>query len=257
MPLVNLRSDILSIDFSSAFASTEILSAHDWLSQALQLLDHTEYPTCVSMVSQSMGHASTPCQIVLTNPQATAPMNPQTDSRLMALPPELRNNIYRHVLTGFTITFPAAGPVQSHPTLLHTCRIIRKEALGIFLQEADLILQVVDYDCTRLQQFSNLSAPHWDSLYDIELSGRQSWRNLHDWLEAYYKRDCHGFWFNREDDDDDDDDELRVKFRLPHRLFRLVDEMKEDESADRDWDEACKILRKVHACIAAVCPVWA
>jgi hypothetical protein len=66
------------------------------------------------------------------------------DSRLLALPPELRNAVYRSVLVnpeGIVLTpqgFRAA--VATAKKLLNICKQIQQEAEGVFYQENNFIL---------------------------------------------------------------------------------------------------------------------
>ena len=64
------------------------------------------------------------------------------DSRLLALPAELKNEIYRFsLLVQGDITIPSTGPAPKLPALLSVCREIRRDALQIYYQENDFWFQ--------------------------------------------------------------------------------------------------------------------
>lgn len=77
----------------------------------------------------------------------TEPFQQQPTSKVLSLPPELRNEIYRYVLVkepGRRIILTPGRPSQ--PALLCTSRQLRKEAIGIFFSENHFTIPVIDYD---------------------------------------------------------------------------------------------------------------
>ena len=102
--------------------------------------------------------------------------------RLLQLPGELRNRIYRDVLLDVQrLKVPQIG--FHEPGLLRTCRAIRKEAEPIFLLENKFYNFIVDHDavaleplakkCVRVKKqygarpdiaFSMQEAPNWPNL---------------------------------------------------------------------------------------------
>jgi hypothetical protein len=78
-------------------------------------------------------------------------LDAQTESPLMALPPETRNRMYRLVLVEADPNTIRSHPVRLAPTppaLLQTCQQIRQEASSIYYQENLFRIHVHDFDAT-------------------------------------------------------------------------------------------------------------
>ena len=114
---------------------------------------------------------------------------------LLQLPGELRNRIYRLVLTDGMpiINFDATGYVR--PGLISTCKEIRQEALSIYYYENSFRTWLKDYDAANLTRFSS-------SLKVMELAGLRvnvtfcysqntvpKWANLLEWLRCSHAKD--------------------------------------------------------------------
>lgn len=80
-----------------------------------------------------------------THVSITPASNP---SRLLSLPPELRNRIYEYVLTRRHRLLPWKRqniyPVE--PALTRTCRQMRSEALGVFYHDNTFVAPVLETD---------------------------------------------------------------------------------------------------------------
>lgn len=118
-------------------------------------------------------------------------------SRLLSIPPELRNRIYRNVLLDpGRINVSATGFTE--PELLLTCKQIRSEAMGIFYNECTFVLDNDDYDPTtaiawtmKLRALSkrkiitNRCGP--PTIFS-QTRPTPSWTNLLKWVKACHER---------------------------------------------------------------------
>ena len=76
--------------------------------------------------------------------------------RILALPAELRNEIYRYaIIEDGQIEVTLEGPGE--PELLRTCGEIRQEAITIYYTENHFVLQIEDWDGAPLLPFM----PHY------------------------------------------------------------------------------------------------
>ena len=115
------------------------------------------------------------------------------NSRFLALPAELKNEIYRVSLVQDYIWVPSTGPAPKEPGLLSVCREIRHDALQIYYKENSFCFDITDFDATRHIDFCQTNgrlefANHNSRFTFDEEPG--SWPNLKKWLEAYYKGEC-------------------------------------------------------------------
>jgi len=73
----------------------------------------------------------------------------QGQSRLLSLPPELRNPNYRYALVGTpSVKIKNRTHVPEPPALLQTCRQVRAEAHGIYFLKNDFIFYVKNCDAS-------------------------------------------------------------------------------------------------------------
>lgn len=117
-----------------------------------------------------------------------------TQSPLLALPPEMRNRIYRFVVVTSTENDEIEIGKDHRPRppfLLHTCHQLRQEAIKIYHEENHFHFRVHDCDAsgymrwvtvfrrdkTRVKARVNIS---------ISLRGRYDKANLMKWLEAMF-----------------------------------------------------------------------
>lgn len=113
-------------------------------------------------------------------------------NRLMALPGELRNMIYRHVLVEQgRIVVRSTGPGQ--PGLLAACKAIRKEAGSIYYIENEFTLLLTDFDGAAFSHFK-LQYDRCPTIgrmtHYYQFGGRPNWANLVRWLEEAYFGRC-------------------------------------------------------------------
>ncbi|MCJ1382703.1 hypothetical protein MMC17_005816 [Xylographa soralifera] len=99
-----------------------------------------------------------------TSENTSPPLYPPPPSRLLALPPELRAQILRHLLPH---TLPASRPsdppvwLRGTTTILATCRLLHAEGLPLFYSHNVFALDVV-WDCCTFayRYFSHSAATH-------------------------------------------------------------------------------------------------
>ena len=115
-------------------------------------------------------------------------------SRLLALPPELRNEIWRYVLTRPLVIRKQDGPSQL-PPIAQTCRALHDETLLVFLRQTTFLFVVHRADgaftgpaIARLAEvlFPLASRPDLgvdDLRIRLYLQGLPSWENVIAWAE--------------------------------------------------------------------------
>ena len=113
--------------------------------------------------------------------------------RLLELPAELRNRIYRCTLVKPRTLVNAT--TFSQPGLLRTCQQIRAEALDIYFLENDFALVVDDFDYSLASAFRRQAGePRKDKMTVIPnmVHTSSSWSNLMKWVTAYIEGEVTG-----------------------------------------------------------------
>ncbi|KAK4610581.1 hypothetical protein CLAFUW4_14138 [Fulvia fulva] len=112
------------------------------------------------------------------------------DSRLLSLPAELRNKIYRLVLVEDSeIIIPPWGPLPAPPGLLATNTQIRNEASSIYFQENNFHFVIYESNAVFFLTFrdsSRAQAYHAQISRGIIEPTSPSWENAKIWLRAFY-----------------------------------------------------------------------
>ncbi|KAK0307650.1 hypothetical protein LTR01_005650 [Friedmanniomyces endolithicus] len=111
----------------------------------------------------------------------------QQTSRLLDLPPEIRNTIYHLVLVRECRKRVLAPALPYDPALLRTCHQIRQEAQGIFLHQNTFYITVFNlrYTIPRTHWF-HLVAPQNRYVVLAPETKKMQWEHLRDWLKAYH-----------------------------------------------------------------------
>ncbi|KAK0263972.1 hypothetical protein LTS09_002323 [Friedmanniomyces endolithicus] len=108
-------------------------------------------------------------------------------SRLLTLPPEVRNTIYHLVLVREGRKRVLAPALPYDPAFLRTCRQIRHEAQGIFLHQNEFYITVYNYHYTMPRtHWFHMVAPHNRSVVLALEPTKMQWEHLRDWLKAYH-----------------------------------------------------------------------
>jgi len=114
------------------------------------------------------------------------------DSRLLNLPPKMRNRIYRLVLL-------RQEKVQiTEPPLLYSCKAIRRQALSIFYMESQFKVCARDYDLTtalrwagRRRHLREQSQINIKRTFYAKVGGSPNWSNLLRGAQAIHNGTLH------------------------------------------------------------------
>ncbi|KAK5716898.1 hypothetical protein LTR17_016270 [Elasticomyces elasticus] len=120
------------------------------------------------------------------------PFKRKTRLRLLDLPPELRNQIWRYVLHEQN-AIPVSSAASQQPALLRTCHQITNETRGIFHNENTFRITVIDLKMTVPRQ-------HWletgvtdSNARTFRLVGNMNRLNLKQWLKQFHEGRGVGF----------------------------------------------------------------
>lgn len=112
------------------------------------------------------------------------------ESRLLSLPPELRNAIYREVLLENGVVRITNEARPAPPSLLQVNRQIRKEATAIYYKENTLRFCIWKFDAGVYITWSQLFTFHGEFSTRWSFEGPRNWENLLQWVEASYTGKC-------------------------------------------------------------------
>lgn len=117
--------------------------------------------------------------------------------RLLLLPPELRNVIFRYVLVeDGNITIAAYGPLPAQPGLLSTCSQLRKENSSVYYQTLYFVFIVEDHNASTFMKWHLSSEQRRNCNYGYSIQpGQTNWPNLRPWLKAFHEGQCDGVGF--------------------------------------------------------------
>lgn len=164
------------------------------------------------------------------------------DSRLLSLPPEIRNSIYRYTLVEEEICItPWDLSGASHPALLEVNRQIRSEATEIHYKENRFSWRIDDFDSKLFRKWQGSSAARFDARIVYTFSGRPSFRNLMEWLKAYHEGECHGP--NRLAEKETDAD-------VAAEMFAVLDHV------DLSWDQIKQVLTCMRTAVGVYKSAW-
>jgi hypothetical protein len=122
--------------------------------------------------------------------QPSDPTSAATSCRLLSLPGELRNRIYRYALHSERgIEIDKVRWSIHQPPLLKTCKTIRAEALRLFYMENKISTNIHDWDPIVKYKFQQLMAFHNVRPQQLNhyFTGGPNWKNLMDWLQAVHQ----------------------------------------------------------------------
>ena len=125
--------------------------------------------------------------------QAQLPSS-QLQSKLLAIPGEIRNQIYRLVIVSDTKIRITSTPIPE-PALLKTCQAIRREAIAVYYHENKFVVDCPDLNYSIYQEFNKKFDQHVipssvKAITRIFLSNRGSWTcktNLLEFLKAFHE----------------------------------------------------------------------
>lgn len=168
----------------------------------------------------------------------------QQNSRLLDLPPELRNQIYRHVLhEPNKIVIPTHGPIPTEPGLVRTCREIRAESLLIYYQENKFEFEVRSFDISTYLHWCMQSKIRrrrvrvWCRVFGVKAG---FWPDLKMWLKATFMCQARGW------DMKDTPTGIHPVFKAAGRMFETVRLLGRDMVANqKDVEETLEVLENV------------
>ncbi|KAK3710463.1 hypothetical protein LTR37_010306 [Vermiconidia calcicola] len=123
----------------------------------------------------------------------------QHSSRLLTLPPEIRNSIYEYALHEAGKLVVTIGLQQ--PPLLTACRQTRQETLTLWYTRTTFEVVVVDCNNSLLKTFGYHLGYIWNRYFGprdpfhlvVACIGSKNWGNLIDWCYDVFDRCCASF----------------------------------------------------------------
>lgn len=165
-------------------------------------------------------------------------------SRLLSLPAELRNKIYRlSLLESRRIMIGSAYPLPSQPGLLQTCRQLRLESSNIYYKENRFRHIIVEFDSRLYRKWYQSSRKRAKCHTSFHIYESKKWSNLMEWLEAWYHKTC-----RRPD--------LRSKGSpgVDAKVFKMARRMRDEQHLS--WSIAAKGLEDMHQVLMSTDPRW-
>lgn len=148
-------------------------------------------------------------------------------SRLLELPAEIRNQIFTYAVVQEEWVIIREDDC-SKPTLLETCRQLRKEAEPIFYKHNTFAVRITN--CKIRPQ-----PEHWFWLRDegkgsqVKLLGNLDWTNLKEWLRLYWEGKVGSLRAAWKDGGETEENERKVVCKVWEFVDRMMD-------ADVDWN---------------------
>jgi hypothetical protein len=117
--------------------------------------------------------------------------NHSSESRLLSLPAEIRNMIYRHSLVETVIKIPRDTSPPNEPGLLQVNRQIRQETCRLYYTQNKFLWSIWAYNADIHIKWCRSSPFRLRSSTAYIFIGPRNWENIVRWLEAVYnKRGC-------------------------------------------------------------------
>ena len=184
---------------------------------------------------------------------AAGQASPPSTFRLFDLPPELRNRIYRFaILEPHSITISAFS-IPQQPNLLTVNKQITEEAIEIYYKENRFCFEMRNCDSTFLRKWNTSSEDRRRSRQAFVVMRFVSWRNLMEWLVAYYSSDLPGPGTSKTLE------QLKQRTTSKGRLvvtqvFQMVHRMRDDQNLS--WSEIAEHLESIHEMLVVANPAW-
>lgn len=168
-------------------------------------------------------------------------------SRLLSLPPELRDRIYRAVLVEGVINIDS----NSKPsTLLQCCSQILEEATEIYYYDNKFQFHIQDNDATVYIRWCAVDACRGACEVSCQITPSTNWLNLVVWLKAVYHHQCCGL-SARPSGGEFAGGNVEV---LSH-IFSMMKHLRDAPFVS--WQLAESILQDAHNALTASDPDWA
>lgn len=165
------------------------------------------------------------------------------DSRLLALPGELRTKIYEFCLLEPDLINIDSNPVE--PALLSVNRQMRKEARPLYYNDNNFSVPVIDYNDELLCKFYKRSRDLTGTVRSgsLILSGNPNWTNLMRWCENIWRAKSTGL-------DRHEDGALAVVLYAAHEIAYHHRELQ------ASWEACEKALANLKLVVQTLDPRW-
>ena len=170
------------------------------------------------------------------------------ESRLLSLPPEIRNLIYRYALVEGEINIGHPHVLPTLPGALQVNKQVRSETLDIYYKENVFVWYIDQFNADALTQWCLSS---WDRYFAqmsfaLTVYRKVSWTNVLRWLRAYYDFEVIGIT----------PPEWRPSpvINAVDRLFAAVESWRKQ---GLNWEAIEENLEMMHSVLAEVDENWA
>lgn len=215
------------------FALVRLKKINDWDSEAT----HPSTPTAEDIKAYAAEYKNQRTDVV-TGCESTE------ESRLVSLPAEIRNQIYKNVLVESEPIDVNSSNIPAEPGLLRVNRNIRNEARHFYYNDNLFLFTVYNYDGILLVRWLGSSEFRQHSKWQVHYEGLPNWANLLAWLKATYEENSHGRRPSRS---------VVKKASEVVGIFNLVARMKSDNVP---WHEIEPYLEDVRQIMTYSDPLW-
>lgn len=172
------------------------------------------------------------------------------ECRLLALPAELRNRIYRHALVkDHLISIQKHVELPLPPGLLQVNRQIRAEAYQIYYLENNFGFTIRDYDASTLIRWCKVftSIEHQKRCM-LNIAPSTNFDNLLVWLRVFFERKCGGIEVGKPGEGNRNVEAAASLFEMTARMQQIK---------GMSWSEVKELLEAARQGFAALDPAWA
>ncbi|KAK5127349.1 hypothetical protein LTR85_006688 [Meristemomyces frigidus] len=175
------------------------------------------------------------------------------ECRLLALPPEMRNRIYRACLVEGDISIhsdDAGNDLPTEPAILRTCRQIRDEAESILYQENTFDFTVEDHDASNYVKWCRSAERRRECKHTFNLNeGSTNWSNLEKWMVAWWSGEAEGPAGYAEDEGGI----MTFVGNVATHLFRVLETL---QDSGLPWETAQSVLRNMRRALGVENQDW-
>lgn len=170
-----------------------------------------------------------------------------SNCRLLSLPAEIRNTIYRYALVKAKILIQPQRPPPHQPSLLRVSRQLRRETIKIYYSEKLFKWHIRDFNSDIKRAWCPASESRRTANSVFSFVGRCDWNQLLKWLEAAYYKQAN----------------VPSGQKPPHytgndaaavQLFNAVRSMRNEQG--QSWEEVKANLELIRLTLAAVSSDW-
>lgn len=178
------------------------------------------------------------------------------ECRLLDLPAELRNDIYRLVVLQ-TDDIVVSTEGINEPPLLKACKQIRVEALPIYYAENSFELQIRDCNSNAVFKWEQsvrcriLLQRKVKCKVEISLLGTANWQNLREWLKRLHAKELHTGVVDVVGALPQKVCGKEARMHVVGSMFRLV-----SKTRSRPWEDVDALLEDQHKILAMLNERW-